>query len=237
MSCFYDLHIHTALSPCADDEMTPNNIVNMAQICGLDVIAVTDHNSTDNCEAVIKAAKDTPLTVLCGMELCTNEEIHVVCLLPDVESAKYFGNYVKSRTPKIDNRTDIYGRQLILDSEDNVIGEEKTLLLTAADISISNLHHILYHYGGVAVPAHIERESYGILSVLGDIPIDCFFDTAEVRHSTIFNERDDSRRIKEAFKIITNSDAHNLLSINEAENELPCEADFLSISRYLQNHL
>ncbi len=174
MSCFYDLHIHTALSPCGDDDMTPNNIVNMALLCELDVIAVTDHNSTANCEAVVNAAQGTGLTVLCGMELCTSEEIHVVCLLPDVDAARYFGNYVKSRSLPVKNRSDIYGRQLLMDAQDNIVGEEQTLLLTAADISVTNLHHILYHYGGVAVPAHIERESYGMLSVLGTVPQDCF---------------------------------------------------------------
>ena len=84
----YDLHIHTCLSPCGDELMTPPNIANMAYIKGLDLIAVTDHNTALNAAAVMRAAEELPLEVIAGIEVTTAEEIHVVCLFPDAESAE-----------------------------------------------------------------------------------------------------------------------------------------------------
>ncbi len=233
MGVFYDLHIHTALSPCAFNDMTPNNIVNMALISGLDVIAITDHNTTGNCKAVQEVAKDTPLTVLCGMELCTSEEIHTVCLLPDADSAWYFERLVASKSPSIKNRTDIFGAQLLMDEQDNTVGEEERMLLTAADISVTDLHHIVNHYGGVVLPAHIDRSGFGILSVLGAVPQDCFFGTVEVKNPIEFAERAVYNDICERYHIITNSDAHSLDDIKEGGGRLPTGANFASIARYI----
>ncbi len=233
MSIHYDFHIHTALSPCGDDDMTPNNIVNMAMICGLDVIAITDHNSTANCAAVQKAAEGTPLTVLCGMELCTSEEIHAVCLLPDSDSAWYFDRLVASKSMKIENRSDIFGNQFIMDEQDNIVGEESRLLVTAANISITDLHHIVNHYGGVAFPAHIDRSGFGILSVLGAVPDDCFFGTVEVKNQAEFLQRPIAKSLYDRYHVLTNSDAHLLENIKEGGEPLPLQATFEDIARYI----
>ncbi|MBR2877233.1 MAG: PHP domain-containing protein, partial [Clostridia bacterium] len=99
MTLFYDFHIHSGLSPCGDNEMTPNNIVNMAKLYDLDAIALTDHNSTLNCKAVMEAGEEIGLIVIPGMELCTSEEVHIVCLFPDLKSAVKFGDYVRSTLP------------------------------------------------------------------------------------------------------------------------------------------
>ncbi len=233
MGVYYDLHIHTALSPCGDNDMTPNNIVNMAMISGLDVIAITDHNTTGNCLAVQQAAKGTPLTVLCGMELCTSEEVHTVCLLPDADSAWYFERLIASKSPTIKNRTDIFGAQLLMDELDNIVGEEQRMLLAAADISITDLHHIVNHYGGVVLPAHIDRSGFGILSVLGAVPDDCFFGSVEVKNPSEFVTREVYNHIKERYHILNNSDAHSLENIKEGGEQLPSDAAFKSIAGYI----
>ncbi|MDI9489318.1 MAG: PHP domain-containing protein, partial [Bacillota bacterium] len=90
----YDLHIHSCLSPCSDEDMTPANIVNMAKLLGLDVIAVTDHNSCRNCPAVYNYAQKNNILVIPGMELCTMEEVHVLCFFEELENAMAFDKYV-----------------------------------------------------------------------------------------------------------------------------------------------
>ena len=108
MKIYYDFHIHSCLSPCADMEMTPNNIVNMSLLNGLNMIAITDHNSCKNCRAVVEAGKRAGLLVIPGMEICTNEEVHVVCLFENIECAEEFSKYVYSNMMLIEHRPDIF---------------------------------------------------------------------------------------------------------------------------------
>ena len=180
MMFYYDFHIHSGLSPCGDNEMTPNNIVNMAKLYDLDVIALTDHNSTLNCKAVMEAAEEIGLLVIPGMELCTSEEVHIVCLFPDLESATKFGDYIRSTLPPIRNKPTVFGEQLVFDKNDNVLGFEHTLLITASSVSANDAVELVEKYGGVCFPAHIDRNSYSIISNLGIIDDSFGFKCAEV---------------------------------------------------------
>ena len=114
---FYDLHIHSCLSPCGDGDMTPANIAGMAAVKGLDVIALTDHNSCRNCPAAMRHAEALGITLIPGMELTTSEEVHVVCLFPSLEAAMDFDSYVYAHLLPVKNRPDIFGEQLILDEK------------------------------------------------------------------------------------------------------------------------
>ena len=136
MRIYYDFHIHSALSPCGDEDMTPCNIVGMAKVCGLDAIAVTDHNSAGNCAAAEAAGRELGVTVLSGMELETAEEVHVVLLFPSARQAELCSDEVGSRRLKIANKPEIYGRQLYLSGRDEILGEESDLLITATDIGV-----------------------------------------------------------------------------------------------------
>ncbi len=118
MRIYYDLHLHSCLSPCGGGDMTPSNLVNMALLLGYDMIALTDHNSCLNTPAAVRVGKENGLTVVPGMELCTAEEAHVVCLFPTVGAAMEFHRYVKERSAKIKNRPDIFGSQIIMDEDD-----------------------------------------------------------------------------------------------------------------------
>ncbi|MCH5303690.1 MAG: PHP domain-containing protein, partial [Ruminococcus sp.] len=169
MKYFYDLHIHSCLSPCGDMDMTPNNIVNMAKLLGLDVIALTDHNTTLNCEAAIEAGKEIGLVVIPGMELTTSEDIHAVCLFPTLDKALLWNEYVDKNRIKIKNKAEIYGRQVIMNSADEEVGEIEELLLPSSNISIMNAYKKVKEFGGICYPAHIDRDSLSILSVLGEI--------------------------------------------------------------------
>lgn len=170
MRLTYDLHIHSCLSPCGDSDMTPNNIVNMALLAGFDIIALTDHNSSGNCPALLQVAEGTGLTVVPGMELCTAEESHVVCLFPNLEAAMSFSAAVALTLPPVNNRPDIFGEQLLMDADDEIVGRQDILLTTASSISVEEVLPLARSFGGTAFPAHIDRDSYSVTAALGDIP-------------------------------------------------------------------
>lgn len=167
MKLYYDLHLHSCLSPCGDDEMTPANLAAMCKLAGLEVVALTDHNSTGNSAAFQSAAEARGLLAVPGMELCTREEIHVVCLFPGLAEAEGFGAFVRGKLPDIPNRVRVFGRQLYMDSEDGILGEEPVLLAGAADIGVDQVSALVRQYGGVAYPAHVDRPSFSLLPCLG----------------------------------------------------------------------
>ena len=152
--------------------MTPNNIVNMALLKGLDIIAVTDHNACCNAEAVMEFGKRRELLVIPGLEVESIEEIHTLTLFPDLESARRMGETVAGHLPPVENRAEIFGDELILDSKDEEKGRLEQLLIVASDLTVEDVFRITEEFGGIAVPAHVDRDSYSILSNLGGIPED-----------------------------------------------------------------
>lgn len=213
MKLRYDLHIHSCLSPCGDNEMTPYNLVNMAKICGCDIIALTDHNTCLNCESAMKVGEDIGLTVVPGMELCTSEEIHCICLFPELKNALSFSDYVKSTLPPVKNREKIFGNQYIMDERDNILSSFELLLTTASGISIEILDELMKDYGGLWYPAHIDRSSYSILSSLGDFPegleTSCFELTYEADEGFYRENYPEAKNRR----LIRSSDAHYLESL------------------------
>lgn len=220
MTAYYDFHIHSCLSPCGDNDMTPYNVVNMARLQGLDIIALTDHNTCLNCPAAVKAGQEAGVVVVPGMELCTSEEIHVVCLFADLKSSLEFSQEIHTHIPKIENRAEIFGEQQIRDERDNIIGEEKLLLTTSTDISIDEVENILNKYGGIWFPAHLDRASYSVISSLGILPDSLSLHAAEFTRNADLEEYKNTYPILNKTKILTNSDAHYLENILPAENKL-----------------
>lgn len=217
MKLYYDLHIHSCLSPCGDNDMSPYNLVNMAKIFGYDIIALTDHNTCKNCGSAMKIGEKIGITVVPGMELCTSEEIHNVCLFPTLDKAMAFSDYVYGTLPPVKNREKIFGEQLIMDCEDGILGKEEILLTTASSVSISELDELVKKYGGVSYPAHIDRSSYSIISSLGDFPAEvesrCFELTPNAKAED-YLEKYPATRGK---LIIRSSDAHYLTNMREPE--------------------
>lgn len=223
MKYFCDLHLHSALSPCGDNDMTPNNIVNMAMLCGLNIIAICDHNSIGNVESAMKVALDLPITVVPGMELETMEEAHFVCLFPTLQSAKEFDKWLTPHKNQIKNRPEIFGEQLYLNEKDEITGHEEQLLVAAASCSIYDAAPKVREFGGVIIPAHVDKSSYSIISNLGTVPEDLGFTTVEISKNTTKDEVISRFPYLSKYQIITNSDSHYLDSFYEKENpiELP----------------
>ena len=217
-SYFYDLHIHSCLSPCADNDMTPNNIAGMAAIKGLNILALTDHNSCKNCPAFFEACKRQGIIPIAGMELSTAEDIHLVCLFEELDGAMRFDAEIEKHLMPIKNRPEIFGEQLILDREDELIGEEQTLLISATDLSIDEAVSLARSFGAHVHPAHIDRQSNGIMTILGNIPTEYGFKTFELRERE--NIKELSLTVEELSEdsALICSDAHHLWDINEAEN-------------------
>ncbi len=187
MGLSYDLHIHSCLSPCGDADMTPGNIVGMAKVKGLDVIAVTDHNSCKNCPAVMKFAEEYGILAISGMELTTMEEVHVLCLFPDVDAAMAFDEMVYKRLLPVPNQEDIFGRQEIYDATDSCVGTVPNLLINATDITFDDAYGVVAEYGGVMVPAHIDKKTNSLLSNLGGFEEPPRHSTGESIHQAMQN--------------------------------------------------
>jgi PHP family Zn ribbon phosphoesterase len=223
LSLSYDLHLHSCLSPCGDDDMTPGNIVGMAALKELDVIALTDHNSCKNCPAFMKLAESFGIIGIPGMELCTEEEVHVVCLFPTLKDAMNFDAYVYSKLIPFPNNEKIFGKQQICNEEDEVIGTEPYLLINAAAISFDQVYDLVNDYHGVMIPAHIDKNANSLLSNLGFIPPDSKFSCVELKDLTRQEGLKAANPYLNHCKIISSSDAHYLEHINEPLHYLHSE--------------
>ena len=215
MKYFVDLHMHSCLSPCGDMDMTPNNIVNMAKIKGLDMIAVADHNSAKQLPAIKNVADYIGVALLPAIELNTREEVHMLAYFRTVEEALRFSDRIYGYLPNVKNRPELFGKQAVMNDDDEIIAEEEKLLISALDLSIDDLAEMLHEAGALAVPAHINRGTNGILNALGFLPPGVPFSALEVKvgfplpHKGIPD-----------LKHLHSSDAHYLEDIFEATETL-----------------
>ena len=233
-----DLHIHSCLSPCGDDDMTPGNIVGMSLLNGLQIVALTDHNSTKNCPSFFKMAKAQGIIPIAGMELTTSEDVHAVCLFRSLEAAMAFGEFVESRRVRIKNDPRIFGRQILVDENDEICGEEEDLLINAADISLEEAFREVSLRGGVCYPAHIDRSANGIISMLGDFPPEPSFSAFELKDASSLEECKMRSPIlaERGLVYVVSSDAHYLTDISEGGFAIELEDAEYSSER-VRNHL
>ena len=214
---YYDLHIHSCLSPCGDDDMTPGNIAGMATLAGLQIVALTDHNTCKNCPAFFTAAKRQGLIPIAGMELTTAEDVHLLCLFETLAQAMTFDKAVDARRVRIRNRTDIFGEQWIVDEEDEPVRQEEDLLPNATDLTIEEATALCRETGGVCWPAHIDREANGVIAILGTFPDEPAYDCVEFQdpeNIAPYLQRYPSLSGK---RLIVSSDAHYLWQIRDKQ--------------------
>ncbi len=211
---YYDLHLHSCLSPCGDDDNTPNNLAGMATLCGLNIVALTDHNSCKNCPAFFVAAKKYGLIAVAGMELTTSEDIHVICLFENLEDALLFDECIDKYRIPIKNRVDIYGEQMILDGDDNLVGTVENLLSNATTVSVDDVPRLVSEYNGICYPAHIDRQANGIIATLGTLPDIKGFNCVEFHDKEKIGEYTKEYGL-EGKKIIVSSDSHYLTDMRD----------------------
>ncbi|MBR5111513.1 MAG: phosphoesterase [Clostridia bacterium] len=215
MNFFADLHIHSCLSPCGDNDMTPGNILGMAVVKGLEIVAISDHNAARNLPAAEKIAEAYGLLLVPAIEITTSEEVHMLGYFPDVSTAVDFGDMLKTHLPPGKNRPAFFGEQLVMNEDDEVVSHEDALLIGATDLTLEECAEKVRAVGGVPVPAHINRGSNGLLVNLGMMPLSPAFTTVEV-----WRDLPCPLEALENKHVLHSSDAHYLENIQEPELSL-----------------
>ena len=200
-----DLHIHTCLSPCTELDMSPKRILAAAQESALNILAICDHNSSENVVAVKKAAKDTNIIVFPGMEVTTAEEIHILALFEDTADVSELQEYIYMNMPG-KNDEDTFGKQVIVNDKEEVLGFSDRLLIGATTIPIEDIIRLIHSLRGIAIASHIDRDSFSIFSQLGFIPENMRLDALEISPKITITEA--KKKYPQHYPIISSSDAH-----------------------------
>jgi len=175
-----DLHIHTVLSPCGDLDMSPTNIIAKAREKGLDIIGITDHNSTRHCSLIRDLAIPAGIFVLMGAEVTTREEVHCLSFFENDDQLSEFQVYLEKHLPPVPNDTQKFGYQVVVDKDEQIQEEIEYLLISALDQSINQVEQKVHSLGGIFILAHIDRPSYSITSQLGFVPDELQIDGVEI---------------------------------------------------------
>jgi len=222
-----DLHIHTCLSPCADLDMYPSALVEKSLDSGLDVIGICDHNASENVRYVIEASRGKPLHIFPGMEITSREEVHVIALFENIDNLLQLQKVVYASLPGT-NREEIFGCQAIVNESDEVEGFNDRLLIGSTMISLQETVEIVHSFGGIAIAAHIDRESFSVLGQLGFIPPDIRFDALEISRRTGLKEARRKYPDLRDYTFIGSSDAHFISDIGKAFTKIFMEKPSLS---------
>ena len=200
-----DLHIHTVLSPCGDIEMTPDFIIRQAKACGLDIVGIADHNSTLQCAEIRRIGEREGVFVLCGAEVTTQEEVHCLAFMEDLEKLNLFQQYISRHLPPVKNKTDLFGYQFVVNEQEEILDEVPYLLISALSQSIDQVEQEVHRLGGIFIPAHIDKQKDSLLSQLGFVPPDLQVDALEISYYTSI---DKLPVLKKKYNYISSSDAH-----------------------------
>jgi PHP family Zn ribbon phosphoesterase len=214
-----DLHIHSCLSPCGELNIYPQRIVERALEMGLDIIALTDHNTAENAGATLRAARGTNLTVLPGMEVTTQEEVHLLGLFPSLEAALSVQEEVYRRLPDIPSRRSLVRDQVIVNEKDEVTGFNARCLIGAAELDVYKVVALVHGAGGLAIASHIDREAFSLISQLGFLPPDLELDAVEVSPLTSVARARDSFESCSHLPFVRFSDAHRPEEIGRASTD------------------
>ncbi|ACB83694.1 PHP domain-containing protein [Natranaerobius thermophilus] len=212
-----DLHIHSVLSPCADLDMGPNNIIDICKRENIEIIAITDHNTGRNVPAFQKKAAREGITVIPGMELQTREEVHCLCYFPSYSNLARFESMIAQTFPQIPNKEDIFGTQLVINDREEILAHEERMLLSSSSLGISELMEKVKQYSGLVIPAHVDKPSYSLLTNLGPpIGNEGFKALEFFSYSNYIKFTNQFSNLKD-YPIIMSSDAHDLQDFQKPE--------------------
>ncbi len=221
-----DLHIHTCLSPCADWEMGPRDVVRRSREAGLDLIAVCDHNSSENAGAAMREGERAGVAVLPGMEVCSREEVHILALFDVLDQALAMQAFVYAGLPG-ENQPELFGYQVVANEDNEVLGENPRLLIGATAYGLEEIVHRTHALGGLSISCHVDRPVNGIINQLGFIPPDLGLDGVEVSYRVPLAQARERCPMIGALPCITSSDAHFLKDIGRAATLLRLAAPSL----------
>ncbi|MBP3740499.1 MAG: PHP domain-containing protein [Bacteroidales bacterium] len=218
-----DLHIHTVLSPCGDLEMSPTAIVKRAVTRGLDMIAITDHNTTRQVKLTQRLGREQGLFVIGGVEVTSQEEAHCLCFFADDAQLDAFQDFLDKHLPPIPLDEDRFGYQLIVDENEEIVGDEPYFLHTAIDVDLDGIYDEVHRIGGLFVPAHINKGTTSLMSQLGFVPPDLKADGLEINARTTRDEMVKKFAYLKRFTFITDSDAHFIDNVGDVYNHIYME--------------
>ncbi len=211
-----DLHIHTVLSPCGDIDMSPVNIISEAVKKGIDIIGITDHNTTRHCRLISRLAAQKEIFVMQGAEVTTKEEVHCLTFFENSDTLNLFQEFLDANLPDIHNEPAIFGHQVQVDENEMIIYEEKKLLINALSKNINEIEHFVHNLGGIFIPAHIDRRKNSIYSQLGFLPEAMKPDALEISKASSPKQFSADHPEINKFPLLRNSDAHYRESIGTA---------------------
>ena len=214
-----DLHIHTCLSPCGDLAMLPTGIVRQARMKKLDIIGISDHNSSENAAAVRKAGEKEGIYVVGGMEVASREEAHVLAVFDDPDALKEIQGIIYNNLPG-ENDEKFFGKQIVVDENDEITGINSRLLMGASDLTVEEIVQIIHRLGGLAIASHVDKEMFSVISQLGFIPENTAFDALELSPNYRFRmsgqEPGGAEYKRYGFPHVSFSDAHYLEDIGRS---------------------
>jgi predicted metal-dependent phosphoesterase TrpH len=223
----FDLHIHTALSPCAENVMSPRQIITRAKAAGLDIIAITDHNASANVETTIAAGRESGIRVIPGIEVSSLEEVHVLGYFETFDALADFQAMVDKGIPEGENISDVSGYQLVFDSNDEISDIDEKIRNIGINIPLDKIVAEIQKRNGLAVPAHVFKKRYSIISQLGFIDLDAGYDALEVQSPMWIHDGYKLGRKIEGYPAISGSDSHFLESVGRFHMEIPETTDNL----------
>ena len=208
-----DLHIHTCLSPCSELSMTPARIVERAASLGINIIAICDHNTAEQVEVTGSLAKKKGIKVMAGLEINSSEEVHILSLFGKLKDALDMQSVVYENLQPGENNEDVFGMQVLVNGDDEVLGFNKRLLIGATGLSVNRIVELIHSFNGLAIASHIDREGFGIIGQLGFIPEGADFDALEISYRTSKAKALELFGLYTHIPWITSSDAHSLEDI------------------------
>jgi len=185
--------------------MSPKGILTAAKEKGIDILGICDHNSSENSLAIIKAAKNLSIQILPGMEVTSEEEVHVLALFDDIGNAQKLQRHVYKHLPgKNDEET--FGMQVIVNEKEEVLGFSDKLLIGATTLPLDEVLRLIHSFEGLAIASHIDREAFSIIGQLGFIPDNLGLDALEISPSITIEEA--RQKFPYNYPITCSSDAH-----------------------------
>ena len=218
-----DLHIHTVLSPCGDLDMSPVNIISRAREMKLDIIGITDHNSTLQARLLRELGEKAGIMVIPGAEVTTKEEVHCLALFDNEGDTASFQEFLELHLPEIPNDINRFGHQLVVDENDMIVRTEEKLLISALDCSIEVVADVIHRLNGLFIPAHIDKQRFSILIQLGFVPADLAVDALEISPFSRLKQFSQLHSELSHYSFISNSDAHYLNEIGRVCNVFEME--------------
>lgn len=230
-----DVHLHTCLSPCADVTQSPKRVIEKVNDLGFDLVFITDHNSMMNSEAAIKSGSNFPnLRIYPGMEITTREEIHILSLFENLDDAGRTQDYINNFLPDVYFEKEMY-EQIIANEFDEVEGFYGKSLFSAVDLGLDEIIELIHGNNGIAVAAHIDRQSFSIISQLGFIPEKCKLDALEISPNMSLDVANEVySNYSKKYKFVKGSDSHSLHTIGCSYTEYYSEDNsFKSFQKFI----